>query len=240
MILKLSSAVDFHRARATSAAPPYFKPFIKNETKSSYLDGALYHNNPVWIAHHERKLIWSDIVDKQPDIFISIGTGHHSSANIKDKTLEHRRLFRRPTDASANSEFVPIQPRNRTASKFPLFPGQLWNTVAGRFDNILNCNKTWNDFRIDILEPYSDSRRRYIRLNPDLRYKVPSLDEVDQLDNLRKVVAREMQANTKIQEVAHRLIASSFFFEKVDSSTKETEDRFECKGIYPEDPLKSS
>ncbi|KAH7210627.1 hypothetical protein BKA60DRAFT_639227 [Fusarium oxysporum] len=45
------------RARATAAAPPYFKPYEKAETKKMYLDGALYHNCPVWVAHHEERLI---------------------------------------------------------------------------------------------------------------------------------------------------------------------------------------
>ncbi|EXA34391.1 hypothetical protein FOVG_14373 [Fusarium oxysporum f. sp. pisi HDV247] len=44
-------------ARATAAAPPYFKPYEKAETKKMYLDGALYHNCPVWVAHHEKRLI---------------------------------------------------------------------------------------------------------------------------------------------------------------------------------------
>jgi hypothetical protein len=193
------------------------------------LDGALYHNNPVWVAHHERKLIWSDVSAQQPDIFLSIGTGHHGPNN-RERTLETRRL-RRSTDGSNSPEHVP-QPdaQTRPTSKLLPFTGQLWNTAAGRLDNILNCTKIWDNFRLDILEPYSGNRRRYVRLNPDLRFKVPSMDEVDQLNNLRSSAAKEMQNNIKIREVAHRLIASTFFFEKVDSSTKESQDSFECKG----------
>ncbi|KAI7772331.1 hypothetical protein LZL87_007692 [Fusarium oxysporum] len=47
-------------ARATAAAPPYFKPYEKPETKEMYLDGALYHNYAVWVAHQEKRLIWGD------------------------------------------------------------------------------------------------------------------------------------------------------------------------------------
>lgn len=175
-------------------------------------------------------MIWSDVGAQQPDIFLSIGTGHHGP-NPKERTLETRRLLRRSTGESNASEHVPqpeVQPRS-TSTLLP-FGGQLWNTVSGRFDNILNCTRIWDNFRLDVLEPYSNQRRRYIRLNPDLRFKVPSLDEVDRLGDLRNSVAREMQHNTKLKEIAHRLIASTFFFEKVDSSTKENKDRFECKG----------
>jgi hypothetical protein len=209
------------------------------------LDGALYHNNPVWVAHHERKLIWSDVSTQQPDIFLSIGTGHNGP-DSRDRPTETRRL-RRSTGESNASEYV-LQPEAnpRTTTTLIPFGGQLWNTAASRLDNILNCTKIWDNFRLDILEPYSGYRRRYIRLNPDLRFKVPSLDEVDRLNDLRSAVGKEMQNNTKIKEIAHRLIASTFFFEKVDSSTKENQDRFECKGgcfnapVRPESTLISN
>jgi len=84
---------------------------------------------------------------------------------------------------------------------------------------------------LDVLGPYSGDRRRFIRLNPDLRFKVPKLDEVAQLNNLRQATIKEMQSNMKIKEIAHRLIASTFFFEKVEASTRETVDKFECRGI---------
>ncbi|UPX14192.1 uncharacterized protein EKO05_0004682 [Ascochyta rabiei] len=44
-------------ARATSAAPRYFRPFVHEASKQVYMDGALYHKNPVRIADTEWKLI---------------------------------------------------------------------------------------------------------------------------------------------------------------------------------------
>lgn len=70
-------------AAATSAAPSYFKPFIHARTSRTFLDGAIYHNNPVWIVHRERKLLWPDVADKPPDIFLSIGTGQGSDLDQK-------------------------------------------------------------------------------------------------------------------------------------------------------------
>lgn len=64
-------------AAATSAAPSFFKPFeCRGKT---YMDGALNHNNPVYIAWREKKLIWPDVLSKQPDIFVSLGTGQHKA-----------------------------------------------------------------------------------------------------------------------------------------------------------------
>ena len=62
-------------AAATSAAPSYFKPFIHEPTEKTYLDGALYHNNPVRLARSEAELLWPDVADAHPDILLSIGTG---------------------------------------------------------------------------------------------------------------------------------------------------------------------
>jgi patatin-like phospholipase/acyl hydrolase len=64
-------------AAATSAAPTYFKPFMHEATKRTYLDGAIYHNNPVRLAQRESKLLWPDVANRDPDIFLSIGTGQH-------------------------------------------------------------------------------------------------------------------------------------------------------------------
>lgn len=61
-------------AAATAAAPPYFKAFYHGATRRSYLDGALYNNNPAGIADRERKALWPDVADCAPDIFLSIGT----------------------------------------------------------------------------------------------------------------------------------------------------------------------
>jgi predicted acylesterase/phospholipase RssA len=66
-------------ACATSAAPSYFKPFKSAKTDRVYLDGALYYNNPVEVSDRERKLIWSDVADRHPDVVISIGTGQNTS-----------------------------------------------------------------------------------------------------------------------------------------------------------------
>ncbi|KAK1756460.1 acyl transferase/acyl hydrolase/lysophospholipase [Echria macrotheca] len=60
-------------ARATSAAPQYFKEFHHGPSRRSYVDGAILHNNPVRIAELERRILWPEF--HQPDVMLSIGTG---------------------------------------------------------------------------------------------------------------------------------------------------------------------
>ena len=68
-------------ARATSAAPMTFKPFDHEVTGQIYQDGAIYHNNPIELAMRERKLMWPDMADTDPDVVISIGTGFSPNAS---------------------------------------------------------------------------------------------------------------------------------------------------------------
>lgn len=219
-------------ARATSAAPPYFKNFIKNETKNGYLDGALYHNNPVFVANHERKAIWNDVCQQPPDLFLSIGTGHdgHIQKHIQKKSFFRAAFSKTPVDIPMS---LAPEIRLHPPKKFKTFTGQLLSTVKGRFDSILNCDNTWNNFRLQAVGSELHCRR-YIRINPDLGMKVPSLDDVEQLAKV------QMQARTSLKqgpthagvvEVAHRLIASTFYFEKAEESTRETKSDFECKGM---------
>jgi patatin-like phospholipase/acyl hydrolase len=72
-------------AAATAAAPSYFKPFYQEAAGRCYLDGALYNNNPVRVAHSERRMLWPDVSSKAPDIFLSIGTGQNEK-EVKNKT----------------------------------------------------------------------------------------------------------------------------------------------------------
>lgn len=76
-------------ACATSAAPSFFKPFMSSNGRT-YLDGALYYNNPIRVANHERKLIWPDVADSPPDLILSLGTGQNQkkiAQELRNETL---------------------------------------------------------------------------------------------------------------------------------------------------------
>jgi hypothetical protein len=80
-------------AAATSAAPTFFKPF-KHSSGRSFLDGALYNNNPVKIVQKERKLLWPDVEKQHPDVLLSVGTGQDASlAKISGDTAKTRERY---------------------------------------------------------------------------------------------------------------------------------------------------
>jgi len=64
-------------ALATSAAPFYFRKFLKTETNKDYTDGALHSNFPVQYTLEEIARVWPMTDgDKVPlDILLSVGTG---------------------------------------------------------------------------------------------------------------------------------------------------------------------
>lgn len=71
----MGTDLSIARSRATSAAPPFFKPFVAPETNSEYVDGSRSHGCPAKVAHAETRSIWPDVGDLPPDIMLSIGTG---------------------------------------------------------------------------------------------------------------------------------------------------------------------
>lgn len=76
---------------------------------------------------------------------------------------------------------------------------------------------------------------RYIRLNPDLRQAPPPLDAKDQLDKLQKLVQQQLKTlemTRKVEDVAHRLIASCFFFNKSSITVHDKGDGYICSGKW--------
>ena len=80
---------------------------------------------------------------------------------------------------------------------------------------------------VDIKPSKDHAQSRYQRLNPIIPYKPPALDEVYEMEKLQVDVHTTMRRgprNSMARKVAHRLIASSFFFKKlvVPSAVDET------------------
>ncbi|KAK1613532.1 hypothetical protein BDP81DRAFT_443725 [Colletotrichum phormii] len=202
-------------ARATSAAPPYFETFPRPETKDTYVDGALYHNCPVFVAHHERRMIWPDIADSVPDILLSIGTG-----------------LKQPTDVDAGDLILRNSARRRSPNWISRIM-EFGTILFDRVDRILDGEVTWNEFVAEVVESrYPSSRNRHIRINPNLGCAIPPLDAVKDVEILEQDAERYMkEIDPKIYEVAHRLIASSFYFVMEPNSVKLTAEGSQCEGF---------
>ncbi|QDS77600.1 hypothetical protein FKW77_001933 [Venturia effusa] len=184
---KNSEMKVWEAARATSAAPRYFKPFYHQATRKNLVDGAIWHNNPINIAEQERKLIWPELEDRYPGITLSLGTA-----------TSHR--LRR-----AESIRTPVQ------SGIVSHASDLVNLLKNHMATSIECDRMWSSY-IDQL-PKSVKASRFIRINPELPDDVPALDDVEKMIPLREAAECWLQNQTKVKKVALQLIASCFYFE---------------------------
>lgn len=204
------AAADLARARAMSAAPGYFKPFIQERTGIGYLDGALYYNNPARVANMERKIVWPDTKNHPPDMLLSIGTGHDAElAALKIKN--RRKLFR----TRAHTE-VELPQKGKTKKIIQLrYVRRLFQGMKNRADNMANSELAWHKFTLDVSKFHEDSyiETRYQRINPDLGSNPPPMDKVEKIEEAQNKTRHELRNQEKsiqkIREISARLVASS-------------------------------
>jgi hypothetical protein len=81
----------------------------------------------------------------------------------------------------------------------------------------------------------SEERSRYIRINPDIRQEPPKLDAVNQIAQLENATKRALQRDRLIEDVAHRLVASTFYFRSISlpSPNPPLGGVFGCRGTIP-------
>jgi hypothetical protein len=181
----------------------------------------LYHNNPVRVAYNESKLLWPDVQDCQPDILLSIGTGHNGAETNGSAEPYDRR--RRRAEITSDIIVTP-SPRQRKLGIGKWFRHaefvQNLNIMVNRVDNILNSEQIWLNFKNDTLSSREESEiRRYQRINPKLGFPPPRLDDKGNLESLEYAVRKNLRDNElyrkKISRISHRLVASSFYFERI-------------------------
>ncbi len=192
-------------ARATSAAPKIFKPFHHEPSKQSYLDGAIYHNNPIQIADKERKNLWPSMKAEFPDVVVSIGTGYG------------------PPQSKPVLSSPPPQVGVLSHGK------SLYKIATDHIASALDSQKAWDTY-ISILQPPPEHMTRYVRLNPQLREDPPNLDDVDQIQRIKSTVRTQMATNGQIQRLAHQLVASCFYFEKSAAAELQPDNSYDCRG----------
>ena len=173
------------------------------------MDGAIYHNNPIQIADKERKLIWPKLENESPDIIISVGTCYNPAAR-----------------SSAEKGTSPLSPRLGVSSHGK----SLMKISIDHIASTLDSEKTWRSY-MDVLDPPLSQKGKYIRINPQLKENPPRLDEVDRLPYIQEAVREILSADVSIQNIALRLIASSFYFEKSHAVDLASESSIHIKGL---------
>lgn len=188
-----------------------FKPFNHGPSKQVYTDGAIYHNNPIQIADKERKLIWPELENDPPDIIVSVGTSYNPAAR-----------------SSAEKALSPVSHRLGVFSHGK----SLMKIAIDHITSALDSEKIWRSY-MSVLHPPPNEKVGYIRINPQLKENPPGLDEVESLPYIQGVVREISSTDVSIQNVALRLIASSFYFEKSHAVELASDDSVQIKGLFP-------
>lgn len=206
--------INVFRARASSAAPRYFKSFFHKATGHTFNDGGLKLNNPVSAANCERKNLWPDLADQHPDILLSIGTGYNDVP--KPKT----------TDKGPKSKNGIIG-----------FARRLFKIVIDQLENSLDCERSWKDFTRPLeLNGRQDDIQKYHRININFGDELPELDKVDKIPFLESVTGDFCLENQTLNLIATKLIASLFYFNLIQVTPKQSDrNKWDCTGqwIFP-------
>lgn len=145
--------------------------------------------------------------DEYPDIVVSIGTAFSPKSNpAVEKTGPSRR------GVFSHGKALYKIAKNHVASS-------------------LDSEMTWENY-MNVLQPPSIYRSRYVRLNPQLMEDPPALDEVSRMNYIRDRTRDKFSDDDRIRKVALKLIASSFYFEKSTSAESIEDHVFRCKGLY--------
>lgn len=193
-------------ARATSAAPTYFKPLCHESSKQVYSDGGIYHNNPIHIADRERKLIWPTQQDEEPDIIVSIGTTF--CRKLKEKGS--LRFASRGIVAHGRFKLKMAQDHLHTS---------------------LDSEKTWRDY-YSARAPKGEDKQRYVRINPELQDYPPKLDDVDQMRRLQESTRYLVGESPQIKLLARQLVATCFYLDVLGDVKEDTHGDLEISGEY--------
>ena len=89
-------------------------------------------------------------------------------------------------------------------------------------DSVAKAELEWCEFVNLIANDMNEESNRYIRINPDIGNKPPPWDAVQQIELLQHVT-RQALANLRaeIRSVAHRLVASTFYFRAASNPISE-------------------
>jgi hypothetical protein len=200
-------------ARATSAAPGFFRAFHKDSNHHTYWDGALKLNNPIFAADDERRNIWpeSSKLLPLPDIVVSVGTG----------------IF---PDAEASRQKHDPGPRYGVGliNGVKTFVHIGVDAVA----QCLDCERVWENYVQGVSPNSLNTPLRFHRLNVPFRGEKIELDRVDKMDDLENQTREffgatvplpntaevsSQDASQRLDDIDMQMIATLFYFEVTGS-----------------------
>jgi len=160
-----SKCTIWEAARATSAAPSFFKPMtIKNPPPDiTYVDGGLGYNNSAQLAKVEAQRIWKS--KNQKVCLVSIGTGQQSATSVINESqlesnLDMQHSLFKKVRSSLSFLADKTVPYWKTAKNIP--PGILaLLKMAGALTSIVTNTEAVHD----ALQREADQQFPYFRFN---------------------------------------------------------------------------
>ena len=172
-------------ARATSAAPSFFKPMtIENPAPPiTYVDGGLGYNNPSQLALVEAQRIWNS---KNKDVcLVSIGTGQQSAASVVDDSqlennLQSQHSFFKVVQSSLSALASKNLPYWKTAKNIPPEILALLKMAGGLTSIVTNTEAVH-----DALQREADQQFPYFRFNVERNVGDVGLEDWKKVEALR-------------------------------------------------------
>ncbi|KAK5989815.1 Phospholipase A I-like protein [Cladobotryum mycophilum] len=195
---------------STDVLPP-----LKHEgTGLLFLDGGVFHNNPIRIAGSEFTRIWPESANSHPDILLSLGTGFFED----ELDMYHTNGL---DDEAASRAAKSSDPSN--------YITLLKDILVNQLDSSMCSERIWYEWLQTRATPSVASQRKYRRLNAQFDEVVQMDDASDEaLNRCRQAVLKVDDA--QFRDIADHLIASSFYYSfKQDEITSQNK-TYKCKG----------
>jgi hypothetical protein len=214
-MLSKRSCLTKRRARATSAAPSYFKKFVRQQANKTeeFEDGAIYFNNPAGIALEEAKSL--SIHPEPVDILLSLGTGFDMRNKEEDINSAKSR-----TEQQAQ------------ATGIELMLAQVWDAILGSLDS----EREWRDILSRTLGEYptTEVSRRYRRLNLPFNRPPPDLADIQMLPTIRndivEYISKSKEFSREADRICNKLRASLIHFDSECWDPSSDGNLFVCRG----------
>ena len=104
-----------------------------------------------------------------------------------------------------------------------------------RIDNILDSELEWKRFRNEGMDKKQgqEHKSRFIRVNVDLGREPPKMDDKIKLAGLQDIgtqILKTDEYRSIIEKIAHKLVASTFYFAKIRFQYNEEFGTWTCTG----------